>query len=106
MARKTKRRAALGRERVPRERAHPLPPRTVALSLGLLFAVLHTVGVLLLVGTGGALKGWALGLHFLNIAYTVTAFDAVTFVIGIVAAGVAGAVIGWLFAAIWNWLSK
>ncbi len=78
--------------------------KRAAISLGLLLAILHTAGVLLIVATGGWLIGWAESLHFMTTgaAYTAVPFDVLTLIIGIVSAFIVGAVIGWLFAWIWN----
>lgn len=77
-----------------------LNEKRVALSLGLLFALLHIIGVLLIVF--GDYIAWSSSMHFMSFSYSVNPFDVVTLIIGAVLAFVAGAVIGWLFAAIWN----
>ncbi|MEW5996087.1 MAG: hypothetical protein AB1657_00635 [Candidatus Micrarchaeota archaeon] len=80
--------------------------KRAAISLGLLFAVLHVIGIVLIAATGGGIVGWWHSVHFLSMAYTVAAFDIVTFIVGLVGAFVTGAVIGWLFAFIWNWAKE
>ncbi len=77
-----------------------------ALSLGLLAAALHVIGIALVAGTGGGIIGWAQSLHFVTVSYHVAALDAVTAVVGIIAAFASGAVTGALFAVIWNAVTK
>lgn len=73
-----------------------------AKTLGLLFAVLHFLGALSIALSNGWIVGWKLGFHFLSIQYSVLPLDIITLVLGTVVAGIAGAIIGWLFAQIWN----
>lgn len=84
--------------------AMEISEKRAAISLGLLFAVLHIVWVVLVTATGGGMMGWCQSIHFLTTgaAYTALPFDLLTFIVGIVGAFIVGAVVGWLFAFIWN----
>lgn len=77
--------------------------KAAALSLGLFFAIIHLIGVILIQVGGSALINWKLGLHFLSgVSYTVTAFGIGTLIIGLIAAFVVGAILGALFAWLYN----
>ncbi len=81
--------------------------RDVALSLGILFAIIHAAFITLVVSTNGSIVAWGMSEHFFTIpGINATPFDAVTAVYGIVEAFVGGAVIGAVFAVIWNRVSK
>jgi len=87
--------------------ANTINPKQAALSLGLLSAILHTASVVLVAtGTYLAAIQWFKGIHFVNAAPTVLPFNGGVAVMGIIGAFIAGAVIGWLFAVLWNWVGK
>ena len=73
------------------------------LTLGILFGLMHTVWVSL-VGLGLAqpvidgLESW----HFISSQYTVTGFDGVTALLGVIAAFISGYVIGWTYTAFYK----
>ncbi len=75
--------------------------KKVALTLGILFALLHTIGVLLM---STFMKYWT-WVHFVTFQYTTQAFNFVTLIVGIVGAFLGGLILGWLFALIYNKLS-
>ena len=83
-----------------------LDEKTAAISLGLLFAVLHFAGTLVLFAGGQGLLDWFHAIHFISVQETLIAFDPMVLVIGTVAAFVGGAIVGGLFAAIWNRVAK
>lgn len=75
------------------------------LVVGLLIGLWHLTWALLVVfGVAQGVINWIFRLHFIEPAYTVTAFNLVTAVTLIVVTSVIGFVMGWLFGAIWNWL--
>lgn len=74
--------------------------RRVALSLGSLFAILHTAEVLLY--TNSDFIKWLSDMHFISWQYTIQPFNMATYITGVIAAFVAGAVIGALFSIIYN----
>lgn len=73
-----------------------------ALSLGVLFGVLHFVGVLLITLSGGSYVELSMAMHHIKGAFTYLPLDAVNLVIGTIVAAVIGGIIGGLFAVIWN----
>ena len=78
--------------------AEKLNMQRTALSLGILFVVLHGVGVLFM----SALMRYWQWAHFVSMQYTPTGFSFGVWVGGIVVAFVAGAVVGGLFSLIYN----
>lgn len=78
--------------------------KRAALTLGILFGILHLVGVLLIVLSNGGILGWKLAMHHVQLGAPVSAlpFNIVSLIIGTVVAFVGGAVVGALFAYIWN----
>jgi cell division protein FtsX len=93
---------------MPVAKMHPLVPEKVGLSLGLLFALVHFVGILLIQWDGSGFVNWLKALHFISadVPFTVLPFELGTAIVGIIAAFVTGAIIGALFAWIWNWSLK
>ncbi len=85
-----------------------LDAKRTAISVGLFAAVVHLVWVLLVaLGLAKGLVEFKLGLHFLSVpGLAVGAFDLVTAVELLVVAFVVGALVGGLFALVWNWSSK
>jgi len=80
-----------------------LNSKRTALSLGILFAIMHTIGVIAILS--GALD-YIMKVHFLTKSYIILPFDLVTFVLGVATAFVMGWIVGWLFASIYNYLTK
>lgn len=73
-----------------------------AISLGLLFGLIHFAWVLLVVTTSGGVSEWSMTLHHMRTQMAYPGLDVANLVIGTIFATVTGAVIGWLFATIWN----
>lgn len=78
-------------------------PKKVAITLGIVFAVFHTTGVLLM--QKGMLDYWG-KVHLVTFQHSVQPFSVVPFIQGIITALVAGLVVGWVFATVWNWVDK
>lgn len=76
-----------------------LNTKSVALTTGVFFAILHTIGVIGLFV--GLMKYWQ-WVHFVNVTYTLQPFSLLPFVLGIVTAFVVGMVVGSLFAVLYN----
>jgi hypothetical protein len=73
--------------------------------VGSLIGLWHLIWtVLVAVGLAQLVIDWIFRLHFIQPPYTITAFNLGTAVTLIVVTSVIGFVMGWLFAAIWNWL--
>ena len=78
---------------------------TAGVVVGSLIGLWHLIWtVLVAVGLAQVVINWIFRLHFIQPPYTVTAFNLGTAVTLIVVTSVIGFVVGWLFAAIWNWL--
>jgi len=80
-----------------------LKTKQLALSLGILFAIMHTIEVLLILS--GSID-YIMGLHFITKSYIILPFDFGTFILGVVGAFVAGNLVGWIYASIYNALTK
>lgn len=79
----------------------------VGLAVGIFLALLHAVWALAVaVGVGQNVLNWIFPLHFLNQIYSVASFSLTTALILIVMVLVCGYVMGWVFAAIWNYVVK
>lgn len=84
-----------------------LSVKQTAWSLGIVFAVLHALwGVVVAAGYAQQLIELRMGQHFLSVSTSVLPFNVVTAIISVVVAFVCGAVLGWLFATVWNWTGK
>ncbi len=84
-----------------------LDKNRAGLTLGGLLGLVHLFWALL-VGFGWA-KGiyeWFLKIHFLSFNFSVGTFSFVWALGLIVTAFVVGYVVGWVFAAIWNWTDR
>ena len=78
---------------------------TAGVVVGSLIGLWHLIWtVLVAVGLAQLVIDWIFRLHFIQPPYTITAFNLLTAVTLIVVTSVIGFVVGWLFAAIWNWL--
>lgn len=86
--------------------ASKLNVHKVALTFSVFFAVLHPVGVLLLLLTRDVVISWALAVHFISIPITLAPFSWSYFVGGIVTAFVVGGIVGGFFAVVWNWAMR
>lgn len=77
-----------------------LNTRKTALSLGLLFALMHSIGTLLISFTALP-KAWT-AMHFMNVNYTLLPFSMAAWLTGIVLAFAFGTVLGAVFSTIYN----
>lgn len=75
------------------------------LVLGALICFWHLMWSLLVAfGAAQWVINWIFRLHFIQPPYTITAFNLGTAITLLVVTFTVGFVMGWLFAAIWNWL--
>ncbi len=75
----------------------------IALIVGGFMGFVHLLWALLVAfGLAQLYLDWILGLHFLNNPFVVGTFTLTNAVILVVATGVIGYVVGWVFAWIWN----
>jgi Na+-translocating ferredoxin:NAD+ oxidoreductase RnfD subunit len=77
------------------------------IALGALFGLMHTLWVAAVgVGIGQPIVDALESGHFLSSNYSVTAFDPVTALTGIIGAVIAGYIIGWIFIYVYNFTGK
>jgi uncharacterized protein (DUF2062 family) len=79
-----------------------MKPKHYAISLGLLFALLHLLGMLILTLSNGAALGFWLSLHHLQLSYTLAPLNIAMLIAGTVFAGIVGAIVG----GFWGWISQ
>jgi fatty acid desaturase len=83
-----------------------LNPAKAAISVGTLFGVWHLMWVTLVaVGVAKPLMDLVLKLHFIKLDYTLAPFVFSTAITLVGLTFAIGAVLGLVFALIWNWLS-
>lgn len=79
----------------------------LGLSVGVFVALLHVAwAILVAVGFAKGFLDWLLPLHFVGAMFSIITFTFMNAILLIILAFVGGYIIGWLFAAIWNWVSK
>ena len=84
-----------------------LKNHTVGLAVGGLVGVQHLVWSLL-VGLGLAERwiNFVLGLHFVRLGVSIEPFRLGKAILLILVSFVIGYIMGWIFAALWNWVAK
>ncbi|MBI4144900.1 hypothetical protein HY493_01690 [Candidatus Woesearchaeota archaeon] len=84
-----------------------LNAKQTALSLGLTFALFHALwSVAVAVGFAQQWLNWKMAYHFVIMSAGIAQFSLGTAVVGVVLAFVCGAIVGGVFAGIWNWVGK
>lgn len=83
--------------------AEKINPNNFALSLGILFALGHGIGVLLL--QLGLMQYWS-WVHFVDIPYIITQFDVIPFIAGLFTSFIVGVLAGLIFAGLYNTFTK
>jgi hypothetical protein len=79
----------------------------IGLTLGSLLALVHLVwAILVRLGFGDNILGGIMRLHFISCPAAITQFSIGTAIFLIVVAFIAGYVLGWLFAAFYNYYDK
>lgn len=80
---------------------------TVGLILGTFFGIVHMFWSLLVaIGLAQPLMRFIFDVHFINNPYQITQFDYGKALLLVIVTFAVGYVFGWLFAAIWNKVSK
>lgn len=83
-----------------------LNEKHMALTVGAFAAIVNAAwAIIVMVGSGQMFVDWMKGVHFMTSGITVTAFSAIGAAMLIVVAFIFGAILGWLFAALWNWIA-
>lgn len=81
--------------------------RQTGITLGTLFGLMHALWVAAVgLGLGQPIVNMLESGHFLSSSYTVTAFEPVTALTGILGAAISGYAIGWLSVYIYRFTGK
>lgn len=76
--------------------------RKAGLTLGVVFALCHLGWTILVLLFGKPFLSWIAGMHFISVSYSPMPLDFHVLIMGIVLAFASGAVIGSVFAYIYN----
>ncbi len=80
-----------------------LDKNKAGLILGSFFALWHLTWCLVVaVGVGQLLLDWVYYLHFLSNPFRVAAFNGGTAIALVLVTSIAGFILGWVFAFLWN----
>lgn len=83
-----------------------LNPSKAAIAVGAVFAVWHLMWVTLVaIGIAKAVMDFVLKLHFIQVEFTLAPFAIPTAAMLIGLTFLIGALLGLVFALVWNWLS-
>lgn len=81
--------------------------KQTALAVGLTAALFHALwAVAVAAGFASQLLKWKMANHFVIVEAGIAQFSWMTALIAVIMCFVAGAVLGGVFAAIWNWVGK
>ncbi len=84
-----------------------LNTKKTAMTIGAFAAAVHAVwAILVWIGWGQPLLNFAFNVNFVKPYFTVQPFNIVTAIILIIAAAIAGYIVGWFFAWVWNRMNK
>lgn len=84
-----------------------LNPSKAAISVGAVFGVWHLMWITLVaIGIAKAVMDFVLKLHFIQFDYTLAPFAISTAAMLVGLTFVIGALLGLVFALVWNWLSQ
>jgi hypothetical protein len=79
----------------------------LGITLAVFFGALHALWALAVaVNVGQKFLDFIFPMHFLSNVYSVMTFSIATALMLVVMATVCGYVMGWLFAALWNYIEK
>ncbi|MBI4135474.1 hypothetical protein HY477_01955 [Candidatus Uhrbacteria bacterium] len=74
------------------------------LTLGTLFGLMHLLWVVVVgAGVGQEMANFWHAKHFLTDMHALGGFNLGLAIVGVILAWVSGYVVGWVFAALWNW---
>ena len=76
--------------------------KKTAITLGLVFALCHLAWAVFVVIGGSSFVNWTAAIHFISTPFATSTFDLVTLIIGLISAFIDGAIIGAVFAYIYN----
>jgi hypothetical protein len=86
-----------------------LDKNKTGLVVGFVLALMHAVWALFVAITPGGLQtflDWVFKVHFLEPVWILTAFNFLDAIFLVILTFVCGFILGWVFAAVHNWLSK
>lgn len=84
-----------------------IKPKQLGLTLGIFFAVIHAIWALIVgLGYGQKFLSWIMSMHFMGAPMMIGGFTFGKAFVLIAVTFIAGYIFGWLFAVIWNWVSK
>ncbi|MBP6946147.1 MAG: hypothetical protein Greene07147_612 [Parcubacteria group bacterium Greene0714_7] len=84
-----------------------LNPKKTALALGVFFGGVHVLwSALVALGVAQAVLDFIFWLHMIRAVYLVDTFNLVASLSLVLMTFVMGAVVGFIFAKIWNWLHR
>jgi hypothetical protein len=82
-------------------------PVKAALAVGIVLGLYHLMWVTLVaLGLAKPFMDWVLRLHFISFSYDMHPFDVVTAATLIGLTFTIGALVGLVFALVWNWLAR
>jgi len=87
---------------MPHQKMQSLSPEKVGLSLGLLAAIMSVVYIVALQFGGTGLVSWLMALYFVDAQLTALPISFGGAIVSIISHFIIGAIIGALFAYIWN----
>ena len=79
-----------------------LNPKKTATAVGCFVATLALIRMIVLAIGGQSFINWAMSLHFVSVPLTVIPFSLVTAIVSIAVHWIVGALVGLLFATVWN----
>lgn len=80
---------------------------SVGIVVGLFFGLAHLGwAILVAMGVAKPLMDWILHLHFMDLSYTMLPFAFGTALFLVIVTFIIGYILGWLLAAIWNFVKK
>jgi len=79
----------------------------LGMTLGIFVGLWHLLWVILVgIGVAQSYLDWILPLHFVGLAVPLLTFNWMSAILLVIIATIAGYVMGWIFAAIWNCKTK
>lgn len=83
-----------------------LNPKQTALTLGVFSTIVHLIWfAVVAIGAGKGTMEWFHARHFFDVSFQILPFNIFTAIYSLVMAFVITAIVGWLFAVIWNYVA-
>ncbi len=85
----------------------PLNRNITGLAVGAFFGFMHFLwAILVALGLAKIFIDWILSLHFIEISYSISAFNFGRMILLVLVTFICGYIFGWVLAWIWNMLIK